>query len=234
MITAQNLKKKFGSFVAVDGVSLKIEKGDIVGFLGPNGAGKTTTMRILSGFLYSDFGDVNICGYDIVKQRQLAQSCIGYLPEATSGFANLTPREFLIFCCGSRGIKSSNRRKAIERVTSQVDLPLVIDKKIRSLSKGWRQRVWLAQALIHDPSILILDEPTDGLDPNQKDLIRSLIKSFSANKAVILSTHILEEAEHLCNRIILINEGKVIIDDIPENLFNQAGRLSDFFRQNTV
>ena len=186
MIDASNLTKFFGDTLAVNNVSLKVSKGNIVGFLGPNGAGKSTTMRMLTGFLKPDSGFANICGFDSYSDRLAAQSCLGYLPEAVAGFSHLTGREFLMFCCSARGMKGKSRLKAINRVIEVVDLSFVIDKKIETLSKGWRQRIWLGQAIAHDPPVLILDEPTDGLDPNQKDHVRGLIKLIGSDKAIIL------------------------------------------------
>ena len=234
MIEIKNISRSFGDLLAVNGISLSISKGDVVGFLGPNGAGKSTTMRLLTGFLSSDSGKISICGYGISKNREIAQSFIGYLPEAAGGFSNLTVYEFLVYCCGARRIKGSNRRAAIASVARDVDIGAVLYKKMYSLSKGWRQRVWLAQALVHNPPILILDEPTDGLDPNQKDQIRKLIRSFADDKAIILSTHILEEAEEVCNRAVIINNGEIIVDRPTEDLFDKYGRLTQTFREATT
>ena len=212
---------------------MKVSKGNIVGFLGPNGAGKSTTMRILTGFLKADSGFANICGFDTYTNRLAAQSCLGYLPEAVSGFSHLTGREFLMFCCSSRGIKGKNRLIAINRVIKMIDLGFVIDKKIETLSKGWRQRIWLGQAILHEPPVLILDEPTDGLDPNQKDHLRGLIKLIGSDKAIILSTHILEEAEELCDRVVILSNGQKVTDKLKVDLVDTHGKLSKAFRQLT-
>ena len=233
MIKAQNLNKSFGALIAINNISLEINRGDVVGFLGTNGSGKSTTMRLLTGFLPADSGSIEICGHDIASDKQSAQSCIGYLPEAADGFSNLTAEEFLKFCCGCRGFNRSEKKNAIDRIVQEVELQSVLNKKLYSLSKGWRQRVWLAQALIHNPSVLILDEPTDGLDPNQKDQIRELICSFGSDKAVVLSTHILEEAEEVCNRVIVINQGKLVVDSATDKLTDDRGRLSTAFRKLT-
>jgi ABC-2 type transport system ATP-binding protein len=231
MIEVKNLTKRFGGLVAVDNVSFSITAGDIVGFLGPNGAGKSTTMRLLTGFLDADSGSVEICQYNIVSECCAAQTCIGYLPEAAGGFSHLTVREFLTFCGESRGLFKTFLAEAIERTCSLVDLNDALDKSMKSLSKGWRQRAWLAQAILHDPPVLILDEPTDGLDPLQKENIRELIRSIAAEKAIILSTHILEEAEEICNRAIIITGGRIVADDTPKNLANDKGRIVDAFKK---
>ena len=229
MIKVKNLTKRFGDLIAVNNVSFSITAGDIVGFLGPNGAGKSTTMRLLTGFLDANSGSVEICRQNINKDRYAAQVCIGYLPEAAGGFPHLTVREFLTFCGESRGLTGFLLSEAIEKTCSLIDLGNALDKSMKSLSKGWRQRAWLAQAILHDPPILILDEPTDGLDPLQKENIRNLIRSVAPDKAIILSTHILEEAEEICNRAIIITGGQVVADDTPRNLANVEGRIGDAF-----
>ena len=229
MIEASNLVKNFGAVCAVNNVSVSIPAGSIVGFLGPNGAGKSTTMRILTGFLSPDSGSVKVCGFDIDSNRLKALSSIGYLPEAVSGFAHLTAREFLEFCCSSRGVRKKDLSIIINRLIKTVDLNFAIDKKIQVLSKGWRQRIWLGQAIIHDPSVLILDEPTDGLDPNQKDHLRELIRFIGTDKAIILSTHILEEAEVLCDRVVILTNGKKVCDKPKEKLIDDDGRLLKSF-----
>ncbi len=230
MIKAISLQKKFRNLIAVNNISFTIELGTVVGFLGPNGAGKSTTMRILAGFYQADAGTASICGYDVFKNRFDAQACLGYLPEAPGGFQVLTVREFLVYCGESRGVWGHQLEVAINRVTELIDLGLALDKKIATLSKGWRQRAWLAQAILHDPPALILDEPTDGLDPNQKEHIRTLIRSICPEKAIILSTHILEEAEEICDRAIIINKGKIVADDTPRNLGDANGRIAQSFR----
>ena len=233
MIEAFNLKKFFSGIAAVKNISMEIGEGDIVGFLGPNGAGKSTTMRLLSGFLSLDGGSAKICGYDVTKDRLKAQSCIGYVPEAANGFPHLTAKEFLVYCAQCRRMSPQKVFQAISRVVDLVGLKSVLNQKMRSLSKGWRQRIWLAQALIHDPPVLILDEPTDGLDPNQKDHIRYLIKSIAHDKTIILSTHILEEAEQICNRCVVLVEGEIVSDKLLIDLIDDYGRLSSIFRKLT-
>ena len=219
--------------VAVDQVSFNIEPGQVVGFLGANGAGKSTTMRLLTGYLTADSGVARIAGHDIVKERKRAQSLIGYLPEAANGFPQLTVREFLAFTGEARGIWGRDLNKAIDQVAEKIDLGPSMHRKILELSKGWRQRAWLAQALLHDPMVLILDEPTDGLDPNQKDIVRQLIREVSKNKAIILSSHILEEAEEICDRVIVIAEGRIVTDRPVSELLDSRGRLSTAFKQLT-
>tara|TARA_B110000438_G_C15596712_1_gene556179 strand:- start:29 stop:763 length:735 start_codon:yes stop_codon:yes gene_type:complete len=229
MIKVKDLTKRFGKLIAVNNVTFSISAGDIVGFLGPNGAGKSTSMRLLTGFLDADSGNIEICGQNIQTNRYLAKSYIGYLPEAAGGFPHLTVREFLTFCGESRGLAGLHLSKAIAKTCSLVDLSNALDKSMKSLSKGWRQRAWLAQAIIHDPPVLILDEPTDGLDPLQKENVRDLIRSVASDKAIILSTHILEEAEEICNRAIIINDGQVVADDTPKNMANKNGRIGEAF-----
>jgi len=230
MIVAHNLQKSFGKHRAVDGVSFSIDRG-VVGFLGANGAGKSTTMRVLTGFLDPDSGHVEICGYNIADDKQSAQACIGYLPEAFGGFSHLTVIEVLRFCGEARGFWGGALRTAVHRSLEMLDLGDAADKKIQTLSKGWRQRVWLAQAILHRPPVLILDEPTDGLDPFQRDQVRSLISRLSSEAAILLSTHMLEEAEEVCDRIIVIRQGQIVADDATSNLVDEHGRLATTFRQ---
>jgi len=230
MIEAKNLCKRFGTRVAVDDVSFSVARGDVVGFLGPNGAGKSTTMRLLAGFFDADAGGARVCGHDIGRERRAAQATLGYLPEAAGGFANLTVREFLAFCGESRGLAGAALADAVGRACSLIDLGAALDSAMKTLSKGWRQRAWLAQAILHDPPVLILDEPTDGLDPIQKEQVRALIRSLAADKAIILSTHILEEAEEVCTRAIIIAGGRIVADDTPRNLADDRGRLAASFR----
>ena len=189
MIEAKNLLKSFGSVKAVDDVTFSIELGTVVGFLGPNGAGKSTTLRLLTGYLAADRGTAKICGQDIKEDRRRAQACLGYLPEAATGFPYLTVREFLSFCGESRGLKGKALVTATEQTCERVELRPALDRQRRTLSKGWRQRAWLAQAMLLDPPVLILDEPTDGLDPNQKDRVRALIRSVGSKKAIILTSY---------------------------------------------
>lgn len=234
MIEATNLCKSFGRLRAVDQVSFRVAKGEVVGFLGANGAGKSTTMRLLTGYLTADGGSASICGFDVADASLDARAASGYLPEAAGGFANLTVGEFLAFSGESRGLWRSELGDAMIRVAGMVDLLTVMNRKMGELSKGWRQRAWFAQALLHDPPVLILDEPTDGLDPNQKDRVRQLIREVAKDKAIILSTHILEEAEELCDRVIVIADGRVVADEPRAQLVDGRGRLGPAFRRLTA
>ena len=233
MIKATHLVKSFGSNKVVNDISFNIKPGTICGFLGPNGAGKSTTLRLLTGYLYPDAGTAKICSHDVTIERREAQACLGYLPEAATGFPHLTVREFLSFCGESRGFKGKFLIEAIEHACLKVELFPAIDQQMRTLSKGWRQRAWLAQAILPDPPVLILDEPTDGLDPNQKERVRDLICNIAAEKAIILSTHILEEVEEICTRVILISNGSIITDQMPSELADSNGRLGKAFRELT-
>ena len=231
MIEVKNLTKQFGDVTAVDNVSFTVAAGEVVGFLGPNGAGKSTTMRMMTGFLDTDSGSANICGNDMAIARSEGQSFFGYLPEAAGGYPQLTVREFLVYCGESRGLFGQDLRISINNVCSIIDLESALDRPMKTLSKGWRQRAWLAQAILHDPPVLILDEPTDGLDPLQKDQVRTLIHSIAPSKAIIFSTHILEEAEVICTRAIIIANGKLVADDTPENLTDGNGRMASEFQR---
>ena len=231
MIEVKNLTKKFGNKTAVDNISFTIAAGEVVGFLGPNGAGKSTTMRLMTGFFDADGGSAHICGNDMAIARSKGQSCLGYLPEAAGGYPHLTVREFLVYCGESRGLLGQDLRISINKICSIIDLEGALDRPMKTLSKGWRQRAWLAQAILHDPPVLILDEPTDGLDPLQKEQVRTLIHSIAPNKAIMFSTHILEEAEVICNRAIIIANGRLVADDKLGNLTDGNGRMaSEFYR----
>lgn len=218
MIRAENLIKHFGALKAVDGVSLNVKKGEILGFLGPNGAGKTTTMKMLTGFLVPTSGTVELCGFDLSKNLKQAQAKVGYLPEGAPLFSEMTPLSFLNFMANARGLRGKKKIDAIARVIEKIGLWEVTHQPIDTLSKGFRRRLGLAQAFLHDPEILILDEPTDGLDPNQKFEMRGLIRAMAKNKAIIISTHILEEVESLCTRAVIIANGKLVADGTPHEL----------------
>lgn len=218
MIKAENLSKHYGALKAVDGISFAVKKGEVLGFLGPNGAGKTTTMKLLTGFLAPTAGKITIDGNDISENLKIAQKKIGYLPEGAPLYEEMTPRGFLKFIGAARGLEGRAFLKAFDRVVKNVGLESVLDQRVETLSKGYRSRLGLAQALLHDPEILILDEPTDGLDPNQKHKIRGLIQSLSKNKVIIISTHNLEEVESICSRAIIIHQGKIVADDTPHEL----------------
>ena len=228
-----NLSKSFHHVPVVDGLSLKLEPDSVVGFLGPNGAGKTTTMRMVCGYLIPDRGTVRICGHDVSTQRCRAQMMLGYLPEAPSGFGRLTVNEFLMFCGEARGLSRQALRRAIDRTCQRVNLGEVLGRPLAELSKGWRQRAWLAQSILHEPQVLVLDEPTDGLDPNQKELIRALVREMKAGRTIVLSTHILEEAEELCDRAVVINRGRIVEDAKIGSLVDRSGRLATRFRELT-
>jgi len=212
MIEVEGLTKKFGHIIAVDDISFKVEKGEVVGFLGPNGAGKTTTMRVLTCFLPADSGQCRIAGYDILTQSVEVRREIGYLPEDTPLYQDMSVEGFLKYVAEIRGFKRDEQKKRIDKMIDTCGLESVVKMDISELSKGFRQRVGLAQAMIHDPQILIMDEPTSGLDPNQIIEIRTLIKKIGKEKTVILSTHILPEAEATCGRVIIIDKGKLIAD----------------------
>jgi len=222
MITAKNLCKHFGGLKAVDGVSLDVKKGEVLGFLGPNGAGKTTTMKMLTGFLVPTSGSVELCGYDISKNLRQAQARVGYLPEGAPLFVEMTPLSFLVFMAGVRGLQGNDKISAIAGAIKNVGLEPVMNQQIETLSKGFRRRLGLAQAFLHNPDILILDEPTDGLDPNQKHEMRGLIRSMASDKAIIISTHILEEVESLCTRAVVIANGRLVADGTPNELRSRS------------
>ena len=218
MIDVQGLTKEYGRLRAVDNLSFRVEPGQVLGFLGPNGAGKTTTMRIVAGFLPATSGRVLVCGSDIETQPVQAKRRIGYLPEGAPSYPEMTPRSFLDFIGEVRGMAPAERRRRLEEVFALLHLDRVLDQPIDTLSKGYRRRVGLAQAILHDPEVLILDEPTDGLDPNQKHEVRELIGRMSKSKIIIISTHLLEEVEAVCNRAIIIAHGKILADDTPHGL----------------
>jgi ABC-2 type transport system ATP-binding protein len=218
MIDCRGLTKQYGPFRAVDDLTFRVEPGEVLGFLGPNGAGKTTTMRIIAGFLGATSGQVSVCGFDVETQATAAKRCIGYLPEGAPSYPEMTPRSFLEFVAEVRGVAESVRRRRLEEVFGLLHLEHVLDQSIETLSKGYRRRVGLAQAIIHDPDVLILDEPTDGLDPNQKHEVRQLISNMAQSKIVVISTHMLEEVGAVCNRAIIIAHGKILADDTPAGL----------------
>ena len=218
MIEVQNLTKEYGRFRAVDDLSFRVAPGEVLGFLGPNGAGKTTTMRIVAGFLPATAGRVRVCGADIETQAVEAKRRIGYLPEGAPSYPEMTPRSFLEFIADARGIPPAQRRQRLDAVFQQLHLEGVLEQTIDTLSKGYRRRVGLAQAILHDPEVLILDEPTDGLDPNQKHEVRNLIRELGKSKAVVFSTHILEEVDAACSRAIIIDRGKIVAQGTPNEL----------------
>lgn len=218
LLKAENLKKSFAALEAVCGISLSVARGEILGFLGPNGAGKTTTMKMLTGFLVPDHGRVEICGLDMTRAPIAAKSKFGYLPEGAPLFGDMTTKDFLHFIATARGLSGRTRATAVAGVTDDFHLQDVLHQRIETLSKGFRRRVALAQALLHDPEILILDEPTDGLDPNQKRETRALLSARAKSTAIVISTHILEEVETLCSRCLIIHKGRIVADESPEVL----------------
>jgi gliding motility-associated transport system ATP-binding protein len=222
MIQVENLRKLFGAKAAVDGVSFKVEKGEVLGFLGPNGAGKSTTMRMVTGYFSPTSGTVSVGGVDMLENPELAKRSLGYLPENAPLYSDMSVTGFLGFCAELRGLYGAEKSKAIDRAIELCFLEGVRNQSVDTLSKGYRHRTCLAQSILHDPEVLILDEPTDGLDPNQKHEVRSLIKRMGANKAIIFSTHILEEVEAACTRAIIIDRGKVVADGTPDQLKRRA------------
>ncbi len=221
MVELERLSKHFGPFVAVGGISLTVRKGEVLGFLGPNGAGKSTTMRMVAGFLAPTSGTAKVCGHDVSSDPVSVKSVIGYMAEGSPSYEDMTVRAFLSFIADVRGLPKAAARNRIAEVVDKIDLSAVIDRPIEVLSKGYKRRVGLAQAILHDPPVLILDEPTDGLDPNQKHQVRSLIKEMAAEKAIIVSTHILEEVEAVCTRAVIIGNGRLLADGTSEDLLTR-------------
>ncbi|MDB5805538.1 MAG: transporter ATP-binding protein [Betaproteobacteria bacterium] len=222
MIEVNQLSKAFGAKVAVNQLSFTVRQGEVLGFLGPNGAGKSTTMRMITGFLPPTAGSVKVCGFDIVEDPIAAKRKIGYLPEAAPSYADMTVLSFLKFSAELRGLSGSDIKKAVRRVVDLTFLDSVLGQDIETLSKGYKHRTCLAQSLIHDPEVLILDEPTDGLDPNQKHEVRQLIKRMGETKTIIFSTHILEEVEAVCDRAIIIDRGNIVANGTPAELKSSA------------
>lgn len=237
MIEVKGLVKTYGPKRAVDGVSFRVNRGDILGFLGPNGAGKSTTMKMITGFLRPDSGTATVDGIDVTVDPVAVKRKLGYLPESAPAYPEMTVEEFLGFIAEVRGFRSATaRRTQVDRAIGLTHLAPVRKQTIETLSKGFKQRVGFAQALLHDPGVLVLDEPTDGLDPNQKNEVRSLIKAMAVEKAVILSTHILEEVDAICNRVVIISQGKVVADETPASLHARkpGARLDEIFRTLTA
>ena len=218
MITVKNLRKTFGTKNAVDGVSFTVEKGEVLGFLGPNGAGKSTTMRMITGFIPPTEGDVMVGGFHIDQNPIAAKRLIGYLPENAPAYTDMTVSGFLNFAAELRGFRGADKARAVDRVVEMCFLGTVRHQSVETLSKGFRHRTCFAQSIIHDPAVLILDEPTDGLDPNQKHEVRTLIRQMGEKKAIIFSTHILEEVEAVCSRAIIIDSGRIVANGTPAEL----------------
>ena len=232
-IIVKNLTKVYGKQKALNDVSLSIEDGEIVGLLGPNGAGKSTMMKILTCFIPPTSGDVKVCGYDIFDNPMEVRRSIGDLPEQNPLYYDMYVREFLLFVAGIHRIEKKLRRERVEEIIELTGLSKEVNKKIAALSKGYKQRVGVAQALIHDPEVLILDEPTTGLDPNQLVEIRNLIKQVGKTKTVLLSTHIMQEVEAVCSRVVIINNGRLVADDETKHLA-EGGSLEKKFREITA
>ena len=234
MIEVKEIRRSFGPIVAVDNISFNVAKGQVLGLLGPNGAGKSTAMRILACFLRPDSGTATVCGHDILRNPIKVRESLGYLGENVPAYNEMTVGSFLNFICDVRRIKGKNRKRTLDRIVPMCSIDSVYHQTIETLSKGYKRRVGLAQALIHDPDVLILDEPTDGLDPNQKHEVRLLINKMSKEKCIIVSTHILEEVEVVCSRTIIIARGRILVDSTPEALKEKYKcSLDEVFRKIT-
>lgn len=222
MIELKALRKEFGSFVAVQGISLKVEKGEVLGFLGPNGAGKSTTMKMVTGYLTPTSGTASVAGHDVQKDPLAVKSVLGYLPEGAPLYPDMTAEGLFKFIAQTRGLHGDLASKRTAFVIDRLQLASVVRQPIETLSKGFKRRVGLAQAILHDPPVLILDEPTDGLDPNQKHQVRGLIQEMAKDKCIVLSTHILEEVESVCTRAAIVARGRVVADETPGKLASRA------------
>lgn len=236
MIEVNNLSKNYGAKTVVNDLSFTVKKGEVLGFLGPNGAGKSTTMRMVTGFISPTKGDAQICGVSVVDHPKRAKSHIGYLPESAPLYDDMTVTDFLKFCASMRGLRGAAGKSAINSALETCFLENISHQSISTLSKGYRHRTCLAQALLHDPDVLILDEPTDGLDPNQKHEVRQLIARLGETKAILFSTHILEEVEAACTRAVIIDQGEIVADGTPAELKEKSGTnsLHDLFRSLTT
>jgi len=236
LIEINQLDKRFGPIHAVRGISFSLQKGEVLGFLGPNGAGKSTTMKMVTGFLEPSAGTVKVCGFNIAENPIAAKKRIGYLPEGAPLYGEMTVLSFLNFIADIRDLKGADRDRRINEVIDKINLETVRHQTLETLSKGYKRRVGVAQALLHDPEILIMDEPTDGLDPNQKHEVRTLIQEMSREKAIIISTHILEEVDAVCTRAIIIASGELLFDGTPQALLQQSpsGKLDEVFRDITT
>ena len=235
LLQVKEISKNFDHHLVVDKVSFVANRGDVVGFLGPNGAGKSTTMKIITGFLAPTSGDVIVSGRNLKNSPVTIKELFGYLPEGAPAYPDMTVRSFLDFIAALRGFSGEYKQAKLQEVVNKTNINSVLENTVETLSKGFKRRVGLAQAIMHDPEILILDEPTDGLDPNQKHEVRNLIRNMAKNKVIILSTHILEEVEVVCNRAIIISNGKLLVDSTPEKLIKQSSlsNLDDVFRSIT-
>jgi ABC-2 type transport system ATP-binding protein len=237
LIEVDRLTKSFGPFIAVDDISFSLKRGEVLGFLGPNGAGKTTTMRMITGFLSPTKGNISVCGHDVSEYPIEIKEKIGYVPEGAPLYGEMTVMNFLKFIANIRKIPKNKINDSIHNVIKKLGLELVLYQQVETLSKGYKRRVGLSQAIIHDPDVLILDEPTDGLDPNQKHEVRKLIKEMASTKAIIISTHILEEVDAVCTRAMIIAKGRMIVDKSPKDLLigsPEGASLDDVFRTLTI
>lgn len=222
MIEITGLTKRFGAATAVAGLDLSVGKGEVLGFLGPNGAGKSTTMKMVTGYLAPTSGRARVCGHDIETDTIRAQEQIGYLPEGAPAYGDMTARQFLSFIAQVRGFRGAEIKARVNAVVAKTELEPVLDQTIETLSKGFKRRVGLAQAILHDPPVLIMDEPTDGLDPNQKHSVRALIRAMAPEKAIVVSTHLLEEVEAICTRAVIIDRGRIVADGTPASLLARS------------
>jgi len=236
LIEVKALDKKFGAIHAVKNLSFSVQKGEVLGFLGPNGAGKSTTMKMITGFLEPTSGTVSVCGHDILEDPIAVKEKIGYLPEGAPAYGEMTVKNFLDFIADIRGLKGKEKQNRVDGIIIKINLETVRNQTIDTLSKGFKRRVGVAQALLHDPEVLIMDEPTDGLDPNQKHEVRMLINEMAEHKAIIISTHIMEEVDAICTRAIIIASGQLLFDGTPEELLakSDSGRMDDVFRDITT
>lgn len=223
-IKVQSLRKSFGPINAVNGISFDVQHGEVLGFLGPNGAGKSTTMKMITGFLEPSAGTVFVNGHDVLENPLAVKRSIGYLPEGAPAYGEMTVRSFLNFIADVRQLTGTKRKRRIDEVIELINIQGVVDQSIETLSKGYKRRVGLAQAILHEPNVLILDEPTDGLDPNQKHEVRKLIQDMSHDKAIVISTHILEEVDAVCSRAIIISTGNLLFDGTPTELIARSDR----------
>ena len=222
MIEIEGLTKRFGQVTAVAELSLSVGKGEVLGFLGPNGAGKSTTMKMITGYLAPTAGRVSVCGHDVETDPIAAQANTGYLPEGAPAYGDMTARQFLRFIAAIRGFRGEAAKQAVAKAIARTELAAVLDQPIETLSKGFKRRVGVAQAILHDPPVLIMDEPTDGLDPNQKHSVRSLLRAMAPQKAIIVSTHLLEEVEAICTRAVIIDRGGIVADGKPAELLARS------------
>jgi len=222
MIEIEGLTKNFGRITAVSGIDLRVHKGEVLGFLGPNGAGKSTTMKMIAGYLSPTSGRVSICGHDVENDTIAAQAKLGYLPEGAPAYGDMTPRQFLHFIAQVRGFSGADAKAKAAQAAAKTELEPVLEQPIDTLSKGFKRRVGLAQAILHDPPTLVMDEPTDGLDPNQKHSVRKLIQAMAKEKAIIISTHLLEEVDAVCTRAVIIDKGRIVADGTPQSLLARS------------